>query len=155
MFSKTSIAVTRWKINGFRKMKIHFTRETLAMHRWQKIPKKSIIHKQCFNVRNNHVFRYSAIKRVEFSQIFRGPEFSEFFHFVNHPKTFLKVATGTRSHTRLIRISEAATGVRLIRVSEGAAGYPIISGDDQNSTRRVPHPIRTSSTRIYQVPAHL
>ena len=33
---------------------------------------------------------------LKFLQIFRGHEFSEFFHFVNHPKNFRKVATGTR-----------------------------------------------------------
>ena len=35
---------------------------------------------------------------IKLLKIFRGHEFSEFFRFVNHPKNFPKVATGTRSH---------------------------------------------------------
>ena len=49
VFFETWIAVTRWKINGFEKMKIPFTRETLTMPTWQKTHLESIINEKCFN----------------------------------------------------------------------------------------------------------
>ena len=63
-----------------------------------------------------------------FYRFFRGQEFSEFLHFVNHPKNFPKVATGTRS----FRVPDYfggrpkpdSTGTR----PDSNIGYPNLSG---------------------------
>ena len=108
----------------------------------------------------------TSTSALKFLSIFRGHEFSEFFHFVNHPKNFPKVATGTWSHrmSELRRISDwfgypkprrvfdwfgypkLRPGTRSFPVSDYFGGWP------------KPDPTRTSGriyTRIYRVPVHL